>query len=73
MQPLAWNSCLGLAHQMELNWMQLKARTYCRDEILPELVKDVECLVCLAYPEAAEAMVEYWLRASLPMLLLKRI
>ena len=28
-----------------------------RDETLPELAEDVECLTRLAYPEAAEAMV----------------
>ena len=30
----------------------------CRDESLAELAEHVEHLVCLAYPEAAEAMVE---------------
>ena len=38
--------------------MQLKARTRHRDESLAELAENVENLVCLAYLEAAEAMVE---------------
>ena len=38
--------------------MRLKARTCHRDESLAELAEDVEHLVCLAYPEAAEAMAE---------------
>jgi len=38
--------------------MQLKARTRCRDESLSELAEDIEHLVRLAYPEAADSMVE---------------
>ena len=36
----------------------MKARTRRRDESLAELAEDVQHLVHLAYPEAAEAMVE---------------
>ena len=52
------DSRFGLAHQTELNRMRLKARTRRREETLAELAEDVERLVRLAYPEAAEAMVE---------------
>ena len=38
--------------------MKLKARTRRREESLPELAKDIERLVRLAYPDAAETMVE---------------
>lgn len=38
--------------------MRLKARTRRREETLPELAEDVERLVRLAYPDAAEPMVE---------------
>ena len=48
----------GLSHQTELNRMRLKARTWRRDESLAELAEDVENLVRLAFPEAAEVMVE---------------
>ena len=51
----ALDTCFGLSHQTELNRMRLKARTRCRDENLAELAEDVEHLVRLAYPEAAEA------------------
>ena len=54
----ALDTHFGLAHQTELNRMRLKARTRCREETLAELAEDVERLVRLAYPEAAEAMVE---------------
>ena len=54
----ALDSRFGLAHQTELNRMQLKARTHYREETLAELVEDIEHLVRIAYPEAAEAMVE---------------
>ena len=54
----ALDTLFGLSHQTELNRIRLKARTCCRDESLAELAEDVEHLVCLAYPEAAEAMVE---------------
>ena len=54
----ALDTRFGLSHQTELNRMRLKARTRRRDESLAELAEDVEHLVCLAYPEAAEAMVE---------------
>lgn len=42
---------------MELNRSWLKARRRRREENLAELAEDVERLVCLAYPEAAESMV----------------
>ena len=48
----------GTAHQTELNRMKLKARTRRREESLPELAEDIEHLVRLAYPDAAETMVE---------------
>ena len=48
----------GTAHQMELNRIKLKARTCRREESLPELAEDIERLVRLAYPDAAETMVE---------------
>ena len=48
----------GTAHQTELNRMKLKARTRRREESLPELAEDIERLVRLAYPDAAESMVE---------------
>ena len=51
-------SCFGVAHQTELSRMRLKARTRRREESLVELAEDVERLVHLAYPEAAEPMVE---------------
>ena len=54
----ALDSRFGLAHQTELIRMRLKARTRRREETLAELAEDVERLVRLAYPEAAEAMVE---------------
>ena len=38
--------------------MKLKARTCQREESLPELSENVERLVRLAYPDAAESMVE---------------
>ena len=54
----ALDTRFGLSHQTELNRMRLKARTR-RDASLAELAaEDVEHLVRLAYPEAAEAMVE---------------
>ena len=36
----ALDSRFGVAHQTELNWMQLEARTHCREESLAELVED---------------------------------
>ena len=54
----ALDTRFGLSHQTELNRMRLKARTRRRDESLAELAEDVEHLVRLAYPEAAESMVE---------------
>ena len=36
----ALDSRFGVAYQTELNWMQLKARTHCREESLAELVED---------------------------------
>ena len=55
---IALDTRFGLSHQTELNRMRLKARTRRRDESLAELAEDVEHLVRLAYPEAAEGMVE---------------
>ena len=54
----ALDSCFGVAHQTELNRSRLKARSRRREETLAELAEDVELLVRLAYPEAAESMVE---------------
>ena len=54
----AMQARFGTVHQMELNWMRLKARTCQRDEGLPELAEDAERLLRLAYPDAAESMVE---------------
>ena len=54
----ALNSRFGLTHQAELNRMRLKSRIRRREETLAELAQDVERLVRLAYPEAAESMVE---------------
>ena len=42
---------------MELNRSRLKARSRRREETLTELAEDVDRLVRLAYPEAAESMV----------------
>ena len=52
------DSRFGVAHQTELNRSRLKARSRRREETLAELAEDVERLVRLAYPEAAESMVE---------------
>jgi len=38
--------------------MQLRSRTRCREESLPELAEDVDCLCRLAYPGAAPVMLE---------------
>ena len=38
--------------------MKLKAQTHPREESLPELAEDIERLVRLTYPDAAETMVE---------------
>lgn len=54
----ALNARFGMAHQTELNRSRLKARSRRREETLAELAEDVERLVRLAYPEAAESMVE---------------
>ena len=54
----ALDSRFGVAHQTELNRARLKARSRRREETLVELAEDVERLACLAYPEAAETMVE---------------
>ena len=54
----ALQSRFGTAHQTELNRVRLKARIRRREETLPELAEDIERLVRLAYPEAAESMVE---------------
>ena len=48
----------GTAHQTELNRMKLKARNRRREESLSKLAEDIERLVRLAYPNAAESMVE---------------
>ncbi len=47
----------GNNHQAELNRAHLRGRLKRREETLPELAEDIECLTRLAYPEAAEAMV----------------
>ena len=54
----ALESRFGSAHQTELNRTKLKARARRRDEALPELAEDVERLTRLAYPDAAESMIE---------------
>ena len=54
----ALDSRFGTTHQTELNRMRLKARARRREESLAKLAEDVERLVRLAYPEAAESMVE---------------
>ena len=48
----------GTAHQTELNRMKLRCRTRKREESLQELAEDVERLAHLAYPEAADDMLE---------------
>ena len=48
----------GTGHQMELNWMKMKAWFHWREESLPELAEDIEWLVRLTYPNAVESMVE---------------
>ena len=59
---IALNSVLqvrfGTAHQTELNRMKLKALMHWREESLPELAEDIEHLVRLVYPDAAETIVE---------------
>ena len=54
----ALQSWFGTAHQTELNRVKLKAWTRRREKTLPELAEDIERLVRLAYPDAAESMVE---------------
>ena len=54
----ALDTRFGLSHWIELNRMWLKARIRRRDESLAELTENVKHLMHLAYPEAAEAMVE---------------
>ena len=51
----ALDTLFGLSDQ---NWMWLKATTRRRDESFAELAEDVEHLMRLAYPKAAEAMVK---------------
>lgn len=53
----ALQSRFGTAHQTELNRVKLKVRTHRWEETLPELAEDIEQLVRLAYPDAAESMV----------------
>ncbi len=48
----------GTAHQAELHRARLKTRARRRDEDLPELAEDVECLARLAYPEVNRPMLE---------------
>ena len=48
----------GTAHQTELNCVRLKTRTRHQEESLAELAEDIERLVCLAYPNTTESMVE---------------
>ena len=47
----------GNNYQAELNRAHLRSRMKKREESLPELAEDVERLIRLAYPEAAEPMV----------------
>ena len=54
----ALRSRFGSEHQAELNRAKLRARVRQREEILPELAKDVERIARLAYPDAAEPMIE---------------
>ncbi len=61
----ALESRFGSAHQTELNRMRLRTRTRRREESLPELSEDVERLTRLAYPDAAESMVDVLARDQL--------
>lgn len=54
----ALRSRFGSAHKTELNQAKLKARVGQREETLPELAEDVECIATLAYPDVAESMIE---------------
>ena len=54
----ALESWFGSAHQAEQNHMQLRSRSSCREESLPELSEDVDRLCGLAYPGATPVMLE---------------
>ena len=54
----ALDARFGVAHQTELNRVQLRNRRRRRDEGLPELAEDVERLTRLAYPGADSAMLK---------------
>ena len=54
----ALDARFGVAHLTELNRVQLRNRSWRREEGLPELAEDVERLTRLAYPGADVAMVE---------------
>ncbi len=54
----ALRSRFGSEHQAELNRAKLRARMRQREETLPELAEDVERIARLAYPDAAEPMIE---------------
>ena len=53
----ALDNGFGTAHQTELNRVKLRNRTR-REESLPELAGDIECLSRLAYPDAAPGMID---------------
>ena len=56
----------GTTHQTELNRMKLKALTHRREEeSLSELAEDIEHLVRLVYPDAAETIVEVLVKDQL--------
>ena len=54
----ALDNRFGTAHQKELNRVKLRNRMRRREESLPELAEDIECLSRLAYPDAAPGMVD---------------
>ncbi len=54
----ALDNRFGTAHQTELNRVKLRNRTRKREESLPELAEDIERLSRLAYPDAAQGMVD---------------
>ena len=54
----ALDNRFGTAHQTELNRVKLRNRTRRREESLPELAEDIECLSRLAYPDAAPGMLD---------------
>ena len=54
----ALDARFGVAHQTELNRVQLRNRRRRREEDLPSLAEDVERLARLAYPGADASMIE---------------